>query len=63
MTASQPIDPRLEQLVRLADRWSDDSVASGWLCRRARELLGIELDTRTSFRLIRAWRTQPRGNR
>lgn len=57
-TRDADVAGRLAELVRLADRWGDDSVATGWLVRRARELLRVDLDTRTAFRLIRARRAR-----
>lgn len=51
-------DPRIAELVRLADHWSDDSVATGWLMRRARMYLHIELSVREAFELIRERRAR-----
>lgn len=48
---------RVAALVRVAaGRWSDDSVATGWLVNRARSWYGIAISTRTAFRLIRTAR-------
>lgn len=41
----------LGELLRASDRWSDASVASGWLTRRARER-GIEITPRQAYLMI-----------
>lgn len=41
----------LGELLRQSDRWSDASVASGWLTRRARER-GIEITPRQAYLMI-----------
>ena len=59
MTGAQPIDLRLAELLRQSDRWSDDSVASGWLVLRAQEQ-GIGITPREAWLMIRARRSRPR---
>jgi uncharacterized protein (DUF2384 family) len=49
---------RLAALVQAAVRhWGDDSVATGWLMRRAVMVCSVELHHRDAFRLIRRART------
>jgi len=41
----------LSELLRESDRWSDASVASGWLTRAARAR-GIEISPRQAYLLV-----------
>ena len=54
---SAAVAARLAELVRRADRWADDSVASGWLVRRAADA-GIGIDCRAAYRLLRVHRAR-----
>lgn len=63
-TRTTAIAPRLAALAALAreaaERYGDDSVATGVLMMRARQRLGVELPRRAAYELIRRVRGQVR---